>query len=1491
MTLYFENPVSFPEPGSISLNGVWHPNSALLAVASFSQDKGGYVTIFDELGEPLSDINYPVHRSFQVTALAWHPERHVLATGWENGEFKIWNGEKDFALIGGPHKAPITLLEFSEKGGRLVSCDSAGSLVGWKVVDSQAQTVMVFHLDLKESITHLTFRITIKPHPDFDVEGLAKAAVNGDERALDLFSNWRPKTTARKFRVQEGSDNLSFYVGTQVGSIYYVNSGGSCMEVLNTEGVPLSYIVHHPSKDALIVMMEGLTIGHFSVDSQGQLNELAKVKLSGRVQSRGVGTQGLVWCSNSSLAVLTGDLIVRIWDIETNDNYVLPTSLKFYTNDDKNRTVSEVFTCLAFCKLNQTLCAGTNIGRIYFWTRNTNNGESPEDCWELNNVNTVSGTVKQLMWGSVQLRLPLLSVNCVTCVYIMKEQSICTCFSDEVWCTQKTASQVLVESAKSNVLLTLETQITDMCINDSFAIFTNGRRVLVYEIFWDGSDSEKFELNTNISKQTESSADFSIKLISTFACDNEKVLLHKKMIVVLTAKAVTLRQLNGSVITTIVSPSHEGEPIGLDVTGNYLTIFTIEGYMKVYELGENEAKLSIPARNLYDMCPDFGEIIQAKSNSSGNKIALTLAAANLVPDGRLYVWDVENDNLLSYDFHKYGNFDLEPSPDEFSVDERSEQNDSSNDDETVAVFDEICSNRIPLHLFWDAHDPRLLICDAKKVKLGLGEKKLKRSRSDTKTTLKDQDHIIITMFVSSEHGIKMHDIRGVEAESRLLALATPYLVILEKLVIVRDVMSDFNGLESCNKETRDAVLNFSYNLSLGNMDEAFKAIKLVQNPGVWGSLARMCVKTRRLDVAGVCLGHMGNARAAMALRVAVADYSLPHEAKLAVLAVHLGMLDEAEQLYIQCQRYDLLNKLLRSRNKFDAAHAIAESQDRIHLKNTDHAWGKALEAVGDFKEAAVRYEKANTHKFDVPRMLLDQPQQLETYMGKTKDPDLLKWWGQYVESQGEMQAALKIYSSAGDVYSQVRVLCFLGEESKAAELARSGRDKAAFYHMARFYETTGNFEEAVNFFTKANAYSNAVRLCKENHMSDELWNIGSVAGTREKLECARYFEEIGALDKSVILYHRAGMLHKALDLAFKAQQYDILQQIATDLDADSDPALVQKCADYFVTNEQFDKAVDLLAIAKKYKEAITICLTHNVQLTEDLAEKLTPEKDQLEEADRVNVLQTLAESLMLQGNYHLATKKFTQAGDKIRAMKALLKSGDTDKIIFFAGVSRQREIYIMAANYLQSLDWQNNPEILRNIITFYSKGKALDLLANFYVACAQVEIDEFKNYEKAFGALTEASRCLAKIGNPRDSSQHQRATEIVQQRLTMIKRFVDIRRLFDRGDYQAGIAQCRQLLMTGGKELEESVRRGDICALMIQEYIKSGNFTEAKQLLGELKQLLFSSGNTPITYYLNKETIEALAHGLGVPVSTLIPAKMTLEDEDTEEFVEEAIED
>ena len=50
----------------------------------------------------------------------------------------------------------------------------------------------------------------------------------------------------------------------------------------------------------------------------------------------------------------------------------------------------------------------------------------------------------------------------------------------------------------------------------------------------------------------------------------------------------------------------------------------------------------------------------------------------------------------------------------------------------------------------------------------------------------------------------------------------------------------------------------------------------------------MSVKTHRLDVALVCLGNMGNARGAKAVREAKSIKE--EDAQLAVLAVHLGMI-------------------------------------------------------------------------------------------------------------------------------------------------------------------------------------------------------------------------------------------------------------------------------------------------------------------------------------------------------------------------------------------------------------------------------------------------------------------------------------------------------------------------------------------------------------------------------------------------------------------------
>ncbi|XP_013414894.1 intraflagellar transport protein 140 homolog [Lingula anatina] len=406
-------------------------------------------------------------------------------------------------------------------------------------------------------------------------------------------------------------------------------------------------------------------------------------------------------------------------------------------------------------------------------------------------------------------------------------------------------------------------------------------------------------------------------------------------------------------------------------------------------------------------------------------------------------------------------------------------------------------------------------------------------------------------------------------------------------------------------------------------------------------------------------------------------------------------------------------------------------------------------------------------------------------------------------------------------------------------------------------------------------------------------NLALLSNPHDMMEAARYYEDKpGCQDKAVMLYHKSGNFSKALELAFTTRQFGALQLIAGDLDEKTDPELLQRCADFFMENGQNDRAVDLLAIGKRYWEALKLCAQHNVPMTEELGEKLTPPKAMAEneQEERTKVLEGIAEICLQQRQYHIATKKYTQAGNKIKAMKALLKSGDTERIVFFAGVSRQKEIYVMAANYLQSLDWRKDPEIMKNIIGFYTKGRALDLLAGFYDACAQVEIDEYQNYDKALGALNEAYKCMAKAKMKNQSLQEEKLAAF-KQRINLIKKFVQARRVYDE-DPDEAVKQCQVLLED--PDLDSAVRMGDVYGFTIEHYARKEKWKAAYSTMEEMRNKI---PTVNMAYYVNMRTIEAIHQALDIPLGRGIGAERTngvrsaSPEEDGEEFVEEEVAD
>ncbi|CAM4723917.1 unnamed protein product [Leuciscus chuanchicus] len=1422
MAVYFDHRVEAPDSSGAAVLISWHSSVCVLAVGSVNASSGGCVDLYLQQGEHVELCH--VERGFSPSLLQWHPTKPLLAVGWETGETILLShpsGEHT-PLPNNTHTACITVLEWSSNGSRLVTGDQAGVMAVWRVdARGKLQGSPLIKHDYSKPLTCCIFRPTA---PAEDVAMLARAAVSGDESALDMF-NWKKSNKGAVFALgsQEG---LAFYISAADGSVYSVDEQVRSVALLSVDSA-VQKMWYSKRRAVLAVVTESLLLSQFSVGPEGLTQEISKVKLS----SRGGQHTDIVWTENGLLITASGEQHIRLWDVELDDHYAL--SLDESLGFEKG----ELLNCVSFCISKQVLAAGTSMGRVALWhmvTVSDQKGDTKTQ-WKLQTPAEVEGNISQLQWGSSS---HLLAVCSSSCVVILSEHVMCSHYSQQIAAVQLTPTQLSLANFNTNTHITFhtDTHIRAVQVTKDLVAVWNGKCITVYE------PSGKTLHSTG-----------------SFQCESAALALHDENIYTIEPNRVQIRTPQGTVKQLLVFSEVEGNPTLLSVCGSHLAVGTDTSHVRVFNLTRREAKPLGVTKNLCELIPDLGALRSVKCNASGSQLSVLVTQVNGRPDNKVYFYDIELDTLSYFDFFTG----------------RPESSLALSDDSQRTRCEGELAARCPVSQFWDENEPRLFVCETVPVNSDL----LRSSQSQTEK----EDVMVVTFFVTQEHGLLLQDSQPKPATLlSLLALDTPYYYYICKLseggdqgqavstpaeapqvpsapqMVVRRALRDFVGLESCEKQTRDAMLNFSFYLTIGDMDEAFKAIKLIKSEAVWENMARMCVKSRRLDVARVCLGNMGNARAARALRDAEKEPEL--EAQVAVLATQLGMLEDAEHLYKSCGRFDLLNKFHQAAGQWQQAVETAETHDRIHLRTTYYSYAKHLEAMGDKNLALVYFEKSDTHRFEVPRMLMEDNVSLEIYINKMKDKDLYKWWGHYLESQSDMEAALHYYAFAQDYLSQVRVHCYLGNIQKASEIANETGNRAASYHVARQYEGQDEISQSVHFYTRAQAYNNAIRLCKENNLDEQLMNLALLSNPEDMMDTAMYYEEKGThMDRAVMLYHKAGHVSKALELAFATEQFGALQLIAEDLNETSDPALLARCSDFFIKHAQYQKAVELLVAAKKYHEALQLCLDQSLNITEDLAESLTVSKDSthLSEAERKELLEKIADCCMRQGNYHLATKKYTQAGNKIKAMRALLKSGDTEKIVFFAGVSRQKEIYIMAANYLQSLDWRNDPEIMKNIISFYTKGRALDLLAGFYEACAEVEIDDYQNYEKAYGALTEACKCLTKAKG-RSGDEADSRTLILTHKLGLIKRFIQARRMHEEDPVEA-VRVCESLLEE--KDLDPAVRVGDVYGFLVEYYCHHGNFQQAWSKVEELRS---TRPNINVSLYVSPTSLEALQNAAGI---------------------------
>ena len=162
---------------------------------------------------------------------------------------------------------------------------------------------------------------------------------------------------------------------------------------------------------------------------------------------------------------------------------------------------------------------------------------------------------------------------------------------------------------------------------------------------------------------------------------------------------------------------------------------------------------------------------------------------------------------------------------------------------------------------------------------------------------------------------------------------------------------------------------------------------------------------------------------------------------------------------------------------------------------------------------------------------------------------------------------------------------------------------------------------------------------------------------------------------------------------------------------------------------------------------------------------------------------------------------------------------------------------------------------MKTIISFYQKAKSFDHLANFYDACAQVEIDEYRDYEKALGAMKEAMRQLEKS----DTKDKDMKLSLMKKRVGIIEKFVQAREALAPASNDAATAMkiCDQLVDTPG--VEEAIRLGDVFAQMIEHYYEKRNMQEAYKYLEKMKKK-----NIIVTPYLDPQIVDEIYAGVGI---------------------------
>ena len=213
--------------------------------------------------------------------------------------------------------------------------------------------------------------------------------------------------------------------------------------------------------------------------------------------------------------------------------------------------------------------------------------------------------------------------------------------------------------------------------------------------------------------------------------------------------------------------------------------------------------------------------------------------------------------------------------------------------------------------------------------------------------------------------------------------------------------------------------------------------------------------------------------------------------------------------------------------------------------------------------------------------------------------------------------------------------------NEALATADEHEDVASAYFIAQEQERQKNWSAAILFYSKSKCFGNAIRIAKKYGLDKDLLRLSLQSSNIQMNDIAKYLELKGEYKNAIILYQKAENYEKAVKLCQTTKNFDLLEDLSSKMDPIKHFKQLSRAAKSLESGGHHQSALKILLAAKKIDEALELCTSKDIHITEalhgDLCLSLTADSGR-------DIFMRIGKICYLQQEYTLACKSFTLVG-------------------------------------------------------------------------------------------------------------------------------------------------------------------------------------------------------------------------------------------------------